>query len=139
MLAFRVHYKPGATIHDQVVFAAKRAMVCGQLQAGYAFPSVRILSKELKINPNTAHKVVATLVSAGLLEVRPGQGTFVTKASKASKAERADLLEDQMEELIVEAKRLGIGLEDLQESVERHWKRIAALAASQANSGGHPK
>jgi len=126
MLAFRVQFKPGATIHDQVVFAAKRAIVYGQLRAGDTFPSVRILSKELKINPNTAHRVVATLLSAGLLEVRPGQGTFVARTGKASKSDRSELLGAQVEELVVEAKRFGIDLADVQESVEKYWKRMTA-------------
>ena len=40
-------------IAEQVVFAVKKAVATGQLRAGGAFPSVRQLSQELRINPNT--------------------------------------------------------------------------------------
>jgi len=124
MIPFRVDLRPGGTIHEQVIFAATKAMVSGQLRAGDTFPSVRALSRELKINPNTAHKVIAHLVSAGLLEVRPGVGTIVASRPGASRAERTGLLEDHLEELVVEGKRLGVELQDIQEAVEKHWKRL---------------
>jgi DNA-binding transcriptional MocR family regulator len=59
-------------------------MVSGQLRPGDPFPSVRALSKELKINPNTAHKIVAHLVNEGLLETRPGIGTVVAALPDSS-------------------------------------------------------
>ncbi len=125
MIAFRVEFKPGAKIHDQVVYAAKRAIVSGQFRPGDSFPSIRMLSKELKINPNTAQKVVTSLVSSGLLEVRAGEGTVVVKSGKASKADRKALLDEQTEELVVEARRLGVELADLQETIEQHWQKTA--------------
>ncbi len=74
MLPFTIALRSGEPIFDQVVYAVTRAVVTGQLRAGDSFPSVRALSLELKINPNTAHKIVAALVADGLLEVRPGVG-----------------------------------------------------------------
>ena len=50
--------QPGQSIFDQVVFAAVKAFISGEFQPGQAFPSVRALAAELKIHPNTAHKVV---------------------------------------------------------------------------------
>ena len=124
MIPFHVDFKPGAAIYEQVVYAAQKAMMAGQLRAGDAFPSVRTISRELKINPNTAHKVITHLVLSGLLEVRSGAGTFVASRPLASRAEKTQLLEEQVEQLVVESKRLGIELEDLQGAVEKHWKRL---------------
>ena len=126
MIPFRVELRPGGAIYEQVVYAATKAMVSGQLRPGAAFPSVRNLSKELKINPNTAHKVITHLVSTGLLEIRPGRGTVVANRPEATRAERANLLEGQFEELVVEAKRLSIELEDVQAAIDRHWRRLRA-------------
>jgi|ERR1700757_4664024 len=58
MIPFRVDLRPGVSIYEQIVYAAKKAIISGQIRSGDPFPSVRVLSKELKINPNTAHKVV---------------------------------------------------------------------------------
>ena len=64
----------------------------GRCGRGIAFPSVRALSKELKINPNTAHKIVAHLVNEGLLETRPGIGTVVAALPDSTRKERTQLL-----------------------------------------------
>ena len=85
---------------------------------------MRELSQALKINPNTAHKVVAELTRAGLLEMQPGIGAFVTEAGPAGAAEKAELLGQEIERLTVEAKRLGLELDELLTAVERHWRLL---------------
>lgn len=135
MIPFHVEFRPGGTIYEQVVYAATKAMISGRLRPGDAFPSVRALSKQLKINPNTAHKVVVALVSAGLLEIRPGFGAAVAQRPPASKAERTKLLEDYFEELVVEGKRLGVALEDMQEAITKHWRRLSSKRDAKTEQG----
>jgi GntR family transcriptional regulator len=129
VIPFRVDFRGGVSLYEQIVYAAKKAMISGQLRAGDAFPSVRLLSKELKINPNTAHKVVTHLVAAGLLETRPGIGTVVSAQPEARSSERTELLGREIEELVVEAKKLGIGLDDVVDSMAAHWKRLSGSEA----------
>jgi len=126
VIPFRVPFRAGVPIFEQVVYASKKAMIAGQLRPGDPFPSVRTLSKELKINPNTAHKVVAFLVNEGLLETRPGIGTVVAELPDSSNKERMQLLGHEMETLVVEAKRLGIDLDTLLASFTAHWQRLTA-------------
>jgi GntR family transcriptional regulator len=142
VIPFRVHFRPGVSLYEQVVYAAKKAIISGKMRPDDSFPSVRTLSKELKINPNTAHKVVMHLVSAGLLETRPGIGTVVALLPEASATERTQLLSYDIEELVVEAKKLGISLEDMVTSVSTHWKRLGGeggLAAGPSGGGGRRK
>jgi len=113
VIPFRVTFRTGVSLFEQIVYASKKAMIAGQLCPGDPFPSVRTLSKELKINPNTAHKVVTYLVNEGLLETRPGIGTVVATLPESSRKERTQLLGHEMEELVVEAKRLGIELDEM--------------------------
>jgi GntR family transcriptional regulator len=126
VIPFRVSFRAGASLFAQIVHASKKAMVSGQLRPGDTFPSVRALSKELKINPNTAHKIVAHLINEGLLETRPGIGTVVAALSESSKKERTQLLGHEIEELVVEAKRLGIGREEMLASISAHWQRLSS-------------
>jgi GntR family transcriptional regulator len=95
------------------------------MRLGDPFPSVRVLSRELKINPNTAHKVIAQLLSDGLLESRPGVGTVVAKRPGPSSSERTALLNRRIEELVVEAKRLLIDKDELTAAIEKHWRRLS--------------
>jgi GntR family transcriptional regulator len=110
---FRIEIESGVAISDQIVYAAKRAIVGGQMRPGDAFPSVRALSKELRINPNTAHKAITELINAGLLAMHPGIGTVVATPPAATPRERTALLGRHIEELVVEARRLGILQQEL--------------------------
>jgi GntR family transcriptional regulator len=124
VLPFRIEFQPGISLYEQVVYTATRAVVSGEMRLGDPFPSVRTLSRELRINPNTAHKVIAHLVSQGLLEVRPGVGTVVAAPVLSTQAQRTRLVEGDVEHLVVEAKKLGIQLNQIQEAVTRHWDRL---------------
>lgn len=128
VIPFRVEFRTGLSIYEQVTYAAKRAIIAGQLRPGEPFPSVRLLSKELKINPNTAHKVVAALVSAHLLETQPGIGTVVAHLPESTRAERAQLLGPSIEQLVVEAKKLSIEKQDILDSIGSHWERLSFRA-----------
>ena len=138
MLPFKVEFEPGISAYRQVVYAAKKSVVSGRLCPGEKFPSVRDLSQALKINPNTAHKVVTELVGEGLLQVRPGIGTVVAKVPPPSAKERAALLEDDLERVLVEAKRLSLGLEEIFEALEQHWRRLSAGGDKSRRLVGEP-
>lgn len=142
VIPFRVQFRPGISLYEQVIYAAKKAIVSGAMRPGDPFPSVRALSKELKINPNTAHKVVTHLVNEGLLETRPGIGNLVAALPESSKQERTQLLGNEIEQLVVEARKLGIELKQMQESIETHWKRLGqreAVGPQKDEPGGRRK
>src|SRR5580704_17836523 len=124
VIPFRVSFRPGASLYEQVIYAAKKALISGQLRPGDAFPSVRALSTELRINPNTAHKVVTHLLNEGLLEVMPGTGTVVAQPRGGAPEDRAHLLENEVEQLAVEAKRLGMSLKEVTAALAGHWERL---------------
>jgi GntR family transcriptional regulator len=126
VIPFRIQFRSGVSLFEQIVYAATKAMVSGQMRPGDAFPSVRALSRELKINPNTAHKVVAHLVAEGLLETRPGIGTVVAALPDSTRKERTHLLGQQIEELAVEARRLGVSREEVVAALEEHLGRLDA-------------
>ena len=123
-LPFRVEIKAGESPFRQVVYAATKAVVSGELPEGSAFPSVRELSEALRINPNTAHKVVAELIRAGLLVALPGVGTVVAGGRRSSADERRRLLSGEVEQLVVEAKRLGLTLDEVAAAVEQKWSTL---------------
>jgi GntR family transcriptional regulator len=137
VVPFKVSFEPGVALHEQVAYAARKAMVSGQMTPGDPFPSVRILSKELKINPNTAHKVISQLLAEGLIEVRVGIGTVVARLPRSTAAERSRLLTGDIEQLVVEARRLGLDLDDVLGAVANHWDRFDhGEAETQAGRGG---
>ena len=114
MLPFTTDLKPGLPITEQVIFAVKKAVVSGQLRPGTPFPSVRALSLELKINPNTAHKITAALVTEGVLVTTPAVGSMVAGPVAGDARQRADLLGADLERVVVE----------VQAGLQSHWKKL---------------
>ncbi len=124
MLPFRVDLVPGVPVYEQLVTAVTRAVVCGDLKAGDTFPSVRTLSQALRINPNTAQKAVAQLTTIGLLQVHPGIGTRVAQPAPAPRAASTTDLRPQAADLVLDARRRGLSLPDLQDLLEAEWQRL---------------
>jgi GntR family transcriptional regulator len=127
MVTFKTRFTPGQSIFDQVVFAAIKAILGGELKAGEPFPSVRALALDLKIHPNTAHKVVQHLIQERWLVAQPGVGTVVAAPPKARAGDRKRLLEDEVEKLVVEAMRVGAGLGEVQQAVQDTWTELRGL------------
>lgn len=123
--------QPGQSIFDAVVFAAKRAIISGEYTPGQVFPSVRTLAADLKIHPNTAHKIVQHLVHEGWLEARPGIGTVVCEPPEARPGEKARLLDHEVEALAVGARRVGLSREELLDAVAEHWDKIDKARGSE--------
>jgi GntR family transcriptional regulator len=121
---FKLTLTPGSSIFDQVVFAATRAILSGALQPGQAFPSGRSLAADLKIHPNTAHKVIQYLIQERWLEARPGIGTVVLEPPQARPGDRERLLNGEVDKLVVEAARVGVDLSEVIDAIKARWKSM---------------
>jgi GntR family transcriptional regulator len=127
MVPFKIRFSPGQSIFDQVCFAAIKSILAGDLKSGESFPSVRALALDLKIHPNTAHKVVQYLIQERWLTAKPGVGTVVAEPPKARAGDRKRLLEDEVERLVVEAMRVGVGLAEVQQALKDTWRDLRGL------------
>jgi GntR family transcriptional regulator len=116
--------QPGAAIFDQVVFAAQKAFLSGEFSPGQPFPSVRALAADFKIHTNTAHKVIQHLIRERWLVVHPGIGTVVAEPPTARAGDKKRLLQQEVEQLVVEAKRVGASLHDVIQALSNHWTRL---------------
>jgi GntR family transcriptional regulator len=85
------------------------------------------MASDLKIHPNTAHKVIQHLIQERWLIASPGRGTTVATAPKARSGDRQRLLNQDIEQLVVEARRVGADLDEVLRSIESHWKSLDTL------------
>jgi GntR family transcriptional regulator len=127
MTPFRLKPNSTQSLFDQVVFAATKAILSGVLKPGDPFPSVRAMASDLKIHPNTAHKVIQHLIQERWLIASPGRGTTVATPPEARRGDRQRLLNQDIEKLVVEARRVGADLDEVLEALERHWKSLDTL------------
>jgi GntR family transcriptional regulator len=126
MLPFSIDLKLGFPVTEQILFAVKKAVVTGQLRPGDKFPSTRVLSEELRINPNTAQKVVTALVAEGVLVTTPAKGSVVAEPAHPTRRQSIGQLEEEFERLVVEARQLGLEEEDVLAAVSAHWRKLDA-------------
>jgi len=97
VIEFVLDGRSTANTYLQLVQQVKQALRVGLLVPGDKLPRVREVALSLAINPNTVLKAYRELEIEGLVEGRPGVGTFVTAtlagASLAGQAElRAELV-----------------------------------------------
>ena len=79
VIAFRIEGRSGIPPYIQIVQQVKHALRLGMLQPGDQLPTVRQVVADVAINPNTVLKAYRDLERDGLVEGRPGLGTFVLK------------------------------------------------------------
>lgn len=103
-------------IYEQIVEVIKREIASGGLEADVALPSVRTLSKELKISALTVKKAYDQLETDGLVTTVHGKGTFVKGLNPGLiREEQLKELEGDMARMVDKAKRYGISTEELLE------------------------
>ncbi|HWQ97662.1 MAG TPA: GntR family transcriptional regulator [Clostridia bacterium] len=87
-------------IYEQIIDQTQRLIASGILKEGDQLPSVRALSQELSVNPNTLQKAYSELERRGLCVSAPGNGRFVT-------ADAFRLVGEGMKERLEELKRIA--------------------------------
>lgn len=75
---FQIDLKSGDAIYLQLKEQVVRLALAGALESGEQLPSVRVLARELGINPNTVAKAYQELETEGILCSVAGKGSFLT-------------------------------------------------------------
>lgn len=85
---FQIDLKSGDAIYLQLKEQVVRLALAGALESGEQLPSVRVLARELGINPNTVAKAYQELEAEGILCSVAGKGSFLTGNIRVSAAVR---------------------------------------------------
>ena len=113
-------------LYEQVIAQVERGILTGEFGADEQIPSVRALSMELSVNPNTLQKAYAELERRGLCYSVPGNGRFVAPgAADKLRAMRRELLE-RVELLARELRISGVTEKELIERIGRAYSDASA-------------
>ncbi len=77
MIDFYLDPSAGVATYLQLVQQVNQALQLGLLEPGDQLPTAQTVVASLAINPNTVLKAYRDLERAGLVQARPGLGTFV--------------------------------------------------------------
>jgi GntR family transcriptional regulator len=118
VIGFRLDGHSKVATYMQLVQQVRQSLRTGLLEPGDQLPKVREVAESLAINPNTVLKAYRQLEIEGLVQGRPGVGTFVRRSlagpSLASQGELRRLLMDWL----LRANKAGLDREDIVALVE---------------------
>jgi len=124
-MQFQIDSASRAPIYRQLVGQIREAVARGRLAPQERLPSVRDLSRQLVINPNTVARVYTELEREGVLNTRPGLGVFVAQPrNDLTKRARKDRLTALVDQLLTEAVHLGISAEEALALVSERMARF---------------
>lgn len=128
-----------ASLVDQAIEAMRALLESGEWTVGARIPPEPVLAAELAVSRNTVREAVRALAHAGVLEVRRGDGTFVSAPSEISgvmrrRAARADdehVLEvrhaiETQAAMLAAARRTKTDLRRLEQALARRTHAVAA-------------
>jgi GntR family transcriptional regulator len=124
-MEFRIEPASRTPIYRQLVAQIREAVARGRLKPEERLPSVRDLSRQLVINPNTVARVYTELEREGVLNTRPGLGVFVAQPkSDLTKRARKDRLTVALDAFLTEAVHLGFAANDVLALVSERMARF---------------
>lgn len=113
MIEFHLEKRTGVAPYMQLVQQVKQALRLGLLKPGDQLPTVREVVSKIAINPNTVFKAYRELEYEGLVESRPGLGTFVQKSLASSSHDLQEALRDELLRWLYKASEAGLDSESI--------------------------
>ncbi len=110
-------------IYQQLAESIRQDILSGALPAEQAIPSVRQISVEYELNPQTVLNATQLLIQEGLLEKRRGLGMFVHKGARKQLNQSASdrFKNETIQSVVQEAQLLQISQSDLIELIQKNY------------------
>ena len=112
-------------IYQQLKEKILRLIMAGAIGPGDPLPSVRVMARELGINPNTVAKAYQDLEKSGLIYSVAGKGSFISGEETLDRQMTASVL-DRFREAVREARSAGVDRQTALALVEEVYKEGVA-------------
>jgi len=110
---FRIERRSGVPTYLQIVQQVKQALRIGTLRPGDRLPTAKAVVEQTAVNPNTVLKAYRELEREGLVEPRPGLGTFVLRSLARPDSDVDAQLRADLEDWVRRASAAGLTADDL--------------------------
>ncbi len=120
----KLDFDSDTPIYLQIAEMIREAILAGDIQEGEAIPSVRQISVEQNLNPQTVLNATQLLINENLIEKKRGLGMFVTDGARSQlqKSESERFRQQEIPGLIDRAKLLNISKDKLVQMVEESFQ-----------------
>lgn len=114
---FSIDSRVRIPIYEQLYKRVLELVVKGILKEDEQLPAVRVLAKEIGINPNTVQKAYQELERDGIIFSQPGKGSYVASLDTVMKIAQNRAM-NAFEEATVDALNSGVSKEDLRKVID---------------------
>jgi GntR family transcriptional regulator len=127
----RIERDSSVPISRQLADQIRAQCLSGTLIAGARIPSVRQLARDLAVNQNTVLRVYERLTAEKLLEVRHGDGTFVSDTVPKWRLKRQrERLAEEWQRIVHEGRMLGLSDDELRAQFDESLKNEAPASSA---------
>jgi GntR family transcriptional regulator len=124
-MQIRINNASDRPVYQQIIDQVKRDIALGRLAQDERLPTVRQLAGQLAINPNTISKAYRQMEQEGIINTRPGAGTFVAGLdSELSGSVKKKLICDDLERAVVDAFHMQIDEQTLLKWFEEQIRKF---------------
>jgi len=114
MIEFQIDTGSGVATYLQIVHQVHQALQLGLLVPGDQLPTAQKVVAKLAINPNTVLKAYRDLEREGLVQPRPGMGTFVIRSLPGTDPATLNRFLATLTKWLDSARAAGLGVDDIE-------------------------
>jgi GntR family transcriptional regulator len=111
-------FEENMPIYIQIIQKIKADIVSGKIKGGDKMPSVRELSENFKVNPNTVQRVFLELEREGITYSQRGIGTFVSEGDEIIEELKTTQARKHTKRFLEEMKELGLANKEINEYID---------------------
>lgn len=117
-----MEFRDNLPIYIQIGQYIKEKIINGKLKEADKLPSVRKLSTDLKVNPNTIQRSYQELEREGIVFTKRGRGTFVTKDKEILKELKSDMASDLVKSFLRGMETLGLNRDEIINLIDKEME-----------------
>jgi len=111
-----VDYRDKRPLYEQILEQYRRQILSGAMAPDERLPSVREVSVQLGINPNTVQRAYQELEREGMIYSVRGKGNFVSPKASLPAEKKVAYLKD-FRKMVTDGRRAGMKKKDLLDAV----------------------
>jgi len=116
---YQIDNQSRQAVYEQIMQQVEKYVLTGVLGGGDKMPSVRSLSIQLNVNPNTVQRAYTELERSGIIVTAPGRGAFVSEqGSVFLKERRREVSLADLKKLLAELRLAGLQKSQILQIVE---------------------
>jgi DNA-binding transcriptional regulator YhcF (GntR family) len=121
----KMKFDESTPIYLQIKSEIEKAIIFGSLEEESAVPSIRIMAKQYRLNPQTISNAINELINDGILFKKRGIGMFVEKGAqkKLKTVTYEKFVAEELQKFIIKSKSLGITKNELLNLLEGFYEK----------------